>query len=129
RALRLLSKFREKNFVGSFYPSTHNYGDEPHGYVTMATLKQIRRFGFNGKGADMFDRKKTLWPAVGEAVERYAMQFHYPAEGEYIDASFEDMPDPKVDIFSVAGFDEGLRERGHHEFVLKFDEKTRFRWV
>src|SRR5690606_24791501 len=122
-------KFRSIDFIGSFYNSSHSYGDEPHGYVTMASLTSIRRFGFNGKGADMFERSQTLWPAVGEAVERYAMQFNYPKEGEYIDASWNELSGPKADIFSIAGFDGSLREKGHHEFKLQYDKDTKFRWV
>lgn len=129
RALRMLKKFREAGFVGSFYHSRHDYGDEPNGYVTMARLKSIKRFGFSGKGTDLFDRSKTLWPAVGEAVERYAMQFHYPVDGEYLDAAYDDITEPKTNIFDIAGFDEALREKGHHDFILKYDTKTNFRWV
>lgn len=129
RALRLLVKFRDEGFLSSFYSAKHSYADEPHGEVTLATLKDIKRFGFSGKGADMFNRSATLWPAAGEAVERYAMEFYYPKKGEYIDASWNDIPDPKVDIFSVAGFDEKLRKQGHPDFALACDADTKFRWV
>jgi len=129
RALRLLNKFREEGFISSFYSQKHYYGDEPHGQVTMASLKEIKRFGFSGKGADMFDRKATLWPAVGEAVERYAMQFYQPKDGEFIDASWKTLSEPKVDIFDVAGFDNNLRKQKHRAFKLDFDETTNFRWV
>lgn len=129
RALRLLAKFRKEGFLGSFYQDRHHYADEPHGEVTLAKLKDIQRFGFSGKGADMFDRTATLWPAVGEAVERYAMQFYYPKEGEYVDASWNELQGPKADIFSVAGFDDALRKRGHQDFMLMYDKNSTFRWV
>lgn len=129
RALRLLDKLRTAGLLESFYQTKHPFGDEPKGEMTLATLKKIKRFGFSGKGADMFDRASTLWPAVGEAVERYAMQFYYPTNGEYKDASWKTLSEPKVDIFNIAGFDDKLRTKPHPMFDLAYDENSKFRWI
>lgn len=129
RALRLLSKLRDQGIIKSFHTETSEYSDEPQSHVTFARLVDIKRFGFSGKGAHLSDRSATLWPALGEAVERYATQFNYPQEGEYIDASWNELKKPKADIFSIAGFDENLRKKGNSVFNLTYDQNSKFRWV
>lgn len=129
RALRLMIKLKKEKFLKSFYFDVHDYADEPTGHVTVARLEDIDRLGFSGKGADMFDKAKTLWPTLGEAIERYAIYFFYPKKGDYRDSSYDELPEPKVDIFSIAGFDNVLRSGKHDSFILEYDRDTSFRWI
>ena len=129
RALRLLAKLRDAGLIESFRYELHQYPDEPPSHVTLTHLAAIKRFGFTGKGAHLFDKSATLWPALGEAVERHVTQFNYPKEGEYVDASWNTLKGPRADIFDIAGFDESMRKRGHPDFILAYDRDSEFRWV
>ena len=129
RALRLLEKLRDADFLRSFYFNKHTYGDEPRGYVAIAELKNVDRFGFSGKGTDMFSQSKTLWPTLGEAIERYAIMFFKPSSDDQCDASFSSLSGRKADIFSLAGFDEILRKTPHSEYELSYTNETIFRWT
>lgn len=129
RAVRLLNKLRSAGIISLFFQNKHQYGDEPRGLVTFARLKDSKRFGLSGKGADMLKKSATLWPAVGEAVERYAMEFHEPVESEFLDASYQELSGSKVDIFNISGFDKKTRESEPLGFKLNYDKQSQFRWV
>jgi ribosomal protein S12 methylthiotransferase accessory factor len=101
------------------------YPDEPQGYITTVGLTGRKSFGYAGRGVDMFDRKKTYLPAIGESVERWAVANYDPHDS--IRSSNANLKKPKLDIFSFAGFSE--EKRRDSRFPLRITNDTIFRWV
>lgn len=129
RALRILGALREAGIIASFATQMHTYPDEPLGYVTLATRSGRKMMGMSGKGAHLSSKAATLWPALGETVERESLNDPYVRPNEYRDTSWSELHGAKMDIFSVAGFHEALEKKGHPHFTFAYDANTVFRWV
>lgn len=127
RAIRLLHRLRQAGIIDTVSTEGQLYPDEPFGKVTFAHFPGKNSLGYVGKGAHLEDYRETLWPALGEAVERYSQGNFFPKKSELVDASWEELKGQKMDIFSMLGrIDPNLSHPKHYFDVT---EKTTFRWV
>lgn len=110
------------------------YADEPRMFVCQVQNTDRASNGdvIYGSGFDFFSKKKALWAAIGESVERRALSHFQPADAQCIGASYEELSKRgrTLDIFSIAGIHPQQRapaqgtKRG-----FSFDAKTRFQWI
>ncbi len=130
--LPFFGKLRKLSIAESFAFIENSYADEPRSFMTRVGLQlegKNTKIGFSGVSRDLLDRKLTLWPALGEAVERWALETYRPLPSEIRKTSYENLRDFKMDIFKIAGFGQEVRQRGHKYFNLSYTEKTPFTWV
>lgn len=126
RKMRALGIVDTITFVKNIHP------DEPQGFMTRVSIQlegRSKKLGFSGIGRDMFDQEVTLWPAIGEALERWAIDIYNPAPNEIKKTSYRDLAEHKMDIFKIVGFSDDLRKRGNKDYKLSFSEDTQFTWV
>lgn len=130
--IALTALLKQKGLIESFTQMPHIYPDEP---PLMRYLMQIKRTETEripiGYGCHFFSRKKALWAAIGEAIERYAI-FHFSPESHHIiQASYDELSKQKyaLNIFSLAGFSLNQRAKGHPRFDLAIKSDSRFKWV
>ncbi len=128
----VFKKLRQLGIVDAMTFEVNDFPDEPQGFVTFVTI-QVKskkpRLGFCGVGRDMFSREVTLWPAIGEALERWALDTYEPPQQEILSSSYEEMRGPKIDIFKFAGFTPEQRMGEHSRFKLIYSKDTIFLWV
>lgn len=129
KALQVATTLHRMGLVTEIQFEDQPYPDEPVGHVVVLKLPGMWRLGHVGKGADLFEREKAMWPAVGEAIERWALDNFYPSKSDYIDASVQQMKKPAIDILNVAGLTNEVRKKGHPQFLLEYDRNTIFRWT
>lgn len=130
RALRILGALREKGIVKTFSTSHQSYPDEPPSVTTYVTLGGESRFGISGQGTHFDDRAATLWPALGEAIERLSLTRPFLKENEHINVTWKEMRDvDTLDLEEISGFSPEEKKRKHPYFTFHYDEQTVFRWV
>lgn len=126
-------KMQDLGIVKSIAFERPFYHDEPQGFVTFigVTLDKKRegKLGFTGVGRDMLKRRLTMWPALGEALERWAIDTYEPQQGESLVVSYKNLTESKLNIFKIAGFSNELRSRPNSLYELAFSEDTPFTWV
>lgn len=106
------------------------YPDEPPYHLVTVELVGRQRLGYVGIGRNLFDKNAAVWPAVGEAIERWALDHFIPHDKEIILASQKTLSGKSVvDLRDVAGFSNELREKGHPAYELKFDDDSLFKWI
>ncbi|MBI1999077.1 MAG: YcaO-like family protein [Parcubacteria group bacterium] len=130
---RFEERFRTLKASGiatSFRFQKYGYPDEPRGFITHIDISgaEEKQLGYSGAGLDIFDRNKTFLPALGEAVERWALNT-VPAQKTLKRSSFGALGDAALDIFSFAGFSDEQRRKGHPRFHLSFTKDTPFAWT
>lgn len=109
------------------------YPDEPLLFFYTVLNTDTTGTGNDGYGFDFYSKKKALWRAIGESIERRALSTFVPPEGAYLDASYHELQatgQNTLDIFSLAGI--APEARPQLQFggrPLSFDADTRFRWV
>ena len=122
-------RLQEAGVATGFGEGIKTYPDEPSIFQYFIKVRDAKVSGGDGGGCDFFSRKKALWAAIGEAVERYALNHFSPEVGSYKDASFKDLYPNAMDIFKISGISKKQREENNSIFNLKFDENSIFRWV
>jgi len=127
--LEVINKLQKLGIATSFYFTGLQYPDEPKSHTFVVKISGDQRLGHSGTGKHLFEKAETVWPAVGEALERWALDTFEPEKGDYIDSSYANLKDSKLDIFSIAGFTEEFRKRGHPDYKLEVDKDTVFRWT
>ena len=125
----LIEVLKKLGIVKSFLEVAPSYPDEPQGHIIRVVIHGRGGLGYKGSGRDIFDKSKAAWAGVGEAIERWALSNYYPLQNELIDSSFKNLRQKKLNIFSIVGFSDILRKKGHPEYNLLFDEMAIFRWV
>lgn len=129
RALRILGRLREMGLLTSFYTTVHEYADEPFAYVTVVRPAIPNRTGMTGKSANIVNKAATLWPALGESIERYFVEQPHLQKNEHRDSAWNQLSGPKADIFNIAGFDAQFRKKSLRNVSLEYSKDTVFRWV
>lgn len=129
RAVRILKHLKDLGFVSSFYEYKQEYSDEPNGRTMFVRLAGSKRLGYVGRGSDITDRKKIVWPALGEAVERYSLQHFTTSPINILKSSIKDLNRPKVDVLAMAGFSTEERTRRHPDFNLSLNADSVLGWV
>lgn len=128
-ALATIKKLKRLGIAISFTETQKQYEDEPQGHISSIKISESKRSGSNGYGRDLLDRTRTLWPAIGEAVERWSVNYFQPNGRDIIDSSYEALKGNKVDILSMPHITGRKGNRHAKEYTFDFDEKTVFRWV
>jgi ribosomal protein S12 methylthiotransferase accessory factor len=129
RALRILNSLREMKIVDSFKERKQQFSDEPLGKTTFVHLHGIDRLGFVGRGSHINSRAKTLWPALGEAIERFSLQHFKVTPAETVTSSWNELQDEKINIFDIAGFTDEKRKEAHPLFNLALSSDSKLTWV
>ena len=95
------------------------FHDEPYIHTVEATP-----YGF---GRDFFDENLATRKALSEAVER-TLWIHEDAfyKSKTLISSYKKLPEPKINIFGIAGFTPEQRAKNIH---LQFNEDTQFSWI
>lgn len=125
-----VEKMRELGILKEFQLIKNKYPDEPQGFTTHVALEsKTKRIGYGGDGRDLFDVRKTVWPALGEALERWALNIYEPSSLESKYSSYRELSESKMDIFKIAGFSDELRQSRHPTYKLFFTDETKFSWV
>ncbi len=107
------------------------YNDEPKIYHFNVEMCNTGAFSEvdnenNFPGGASFNKKKALIKALGEAIERYCLGIYQ--RKMFIRASYAELKDEAMDIFSVVNFSETqLKEK---EFqIFRYDKNSKFWWV
>lgn len=131
KALQIVEVLKKEKIIKSFNndKTMSPYSDEPKWFKTVIEVEGKSRIGYAGTGLDFFDRNKSLWPAVGEAVERYSLETYEPEEGDITQSSYKELNGNKLDIFSLAGYSDEFRNSNEKRFRMSYDETTKFCWV
>jgi len=116
----------------SFRFQKYENPDEPRGFITHIDISgsnSKNRIGYSGTGLDVLDRNKTFLPALGEAVERWALSNFTPEPKVLTRSSQSALGGTALDLATLAGFSEEQRRNGHPRYTLPFRNDTQFIWM
>ncbi|MCW9054903.1 MAG: YcaO-like family protein [Candidatus Pacebacteria bacterium] len=126
-AISAAHALKENGIIDFIEKQKRIYDDEPPFYAYRAVSPKNHGYEKNsGHGVHFFSEKRALWRTLGECVERFLWRYENESNSEYITASYEEMPERTLDIFSVVGFSN--EQRADNKFI-QFTEKTPLRWV
>lgn len=128
-ALQIINILKQEGIVTSFFHEAYCRPDEPRFYMTRILINGKQRTGYAGTSSDLLDRDTTVWPAIGEAIERWSMDNFRAKDSECCYSSYETLTKPKLNITKVVGFSSELRSKKHPRFNLEYDVDTSFRWM
>lgn len=116
--LSILQKLQSSGYIKKIF-YTKKYSDEPKIFVCQTYNK--------GGGADFFSKKKALWRAVGESVERSVwVDSDTTYRGKTIFTDYDHVPGRKLNIEKLPGFSKMQIEKFK---VLQFNRETKFEWI
>lgn len=119
----------QKHAIITHFEKAINYPDLPRIFRYIVSTHGSKYFGHNGIGVDFFSEKHALEKALGEAVERHAITHFLPEQRRSRLASYSEIGDNAINIFSLAGLSEEARKRKHSKWNLFFDRESPFTWV
>ncbi len=127
-ALRALQEAGIINFISITPPQ---YPDEPRVYSTSIryvhpAITSKDTVGHSGFSSSLFSQEATYWPAIGESLERWALDTYQPPADECTVASFDEIREHALDIFNIAGFSPKRDPRAPKYY---YDASTRFTWI
>lgn len=129
RALRITKRLYKAGYIEHSRYLTNSRPDEPMSYVLIHNLSHDYGLGWAGKSAHLSDKGVILWPALGEAIERYSLQHSYCKAEDLVQSSFKALHKPKVDIFKLAGFSDSERKTSTAPYRFEFTQDDMFIWV
>lgn len=129
RALRVVKRLQQSGYIEDSKYLTNHFPDEPSACILIHTLTKDHGFGWSGKAAHTSDKSYLLWPALGEAVERYSLRDSYSQPGDLIRVSYKELKRAKVDIFALASFTTNERQQSTAPYRLDFTTDDQFTWV
>lgn len=126
--LRLvLALVRENVITKVTFNDEIEFPDEPRVYTTTITITGPQMTGYNGYANHLTDIRCTLWPALGEALERWSLQHYQPSKTRT--TSYASIAAEAVAITSLPGFSPERRQAGAPHYNLTYDADTLFTWV
>ena len=129
-AIETFKKMQALGIAGTIHLGNNtSYPDEPPNYFTNIGISGEKRFGYSGSGKSLFSRSATIWPAVGEALERWSLDHFMPNKNDLVFCSYKALGVRAVNIMRTAGFSDDLRAQGHPRYDLYFTEDTPFIWT
>lgn len=124
-ALRTYAQLTDLGIAESLSFDQGIYPDEPPLPRCVVVPKGIRRFGYLGVGTDLSNTSNALWPAVGEALERWALHnTHFDLADKTVEPYTPNAD--MVNIKMVVGFSP---EQQTNESELTRTDDTKFSWV
>jgi ribosomal protein S12 methylthiotransferase accessory factor len=132
KSVETLEILKEEGIITAhFKDHMSSYPDEPRLKSWTALLADDKGYrGYSGYGYDFFNHTEAIGPAVGEALERWALNNFKPSETEIRTTSYNEIKkEGALDIFSVAGFTPEFRAKKHTDYTFTFDEYAPFQWV
>ena len=123
KAINIADKLKKLEIIKNITIKYPQYYDEPFSYIYYVSCPNKA----HGTGADFFDKEKTIWKSLAEAIERYLW---YSSDNFYKNiikkSSYKGIKNNVLNIFSLAGFSE---EQKNKFPILQFNENTIFNWV
>lgn len=106
------------------------FDDEPFFYGVIAEISGRKRMGYSGYGKSLTSPVSASWAALGEALERWALDHYEPKENECIQVTTHALKSKyAIDLFKVAGFSPKTRAQENQDRNYNVSQDTTFTCV